>query len=91
MAGGISKEKGNRIVYNALKKLERELKAEGIQCFYKSYNLMGSVGARTFGITYRKLSASNGEAFLFPSMIIHAPMYLIPPLSETMNPAQSEL
>lgn len=61
MGAGIRQDLLNKRLYRRLKKLQRELAAEGFLFDYKQYSLRLQIAKVAIDVRYRILRASNGE------------------------------
>jgi hypothetical protein len=66
MARGLSKAQEQGYRYRMLKKLERELKASGVACWYVRGGRLSGNGL--FDILIHRMNASNGECCLYPML-----------------------
>ena len=73
MGAGVSKERQYQIIYKALHATRRQLQANGVECQYKKSALYGNNGTDFFSVTYRRISASNGECCIYPCIGIDTP------------------
>lgn len=76
MGAGLSRKSEYAIVYRRLHKLQRELAAVGIQTVYKRRQLVCFGDCpHGFNISYGRMNASNGEAFLYPVIYLEHERY----------------
>jgi len=71
MGAAPSKHRLYRAQYRKLKRLEGELRAQGIEARYQNREVIVPLqDGRVARFGHEKIGLSNGEAFLFPNLVI---------------------